>query len=72
MLLQSIEDKQFAAQVKSIAHSLSRQEEIDWEQRRYEIAKSVIGNMRSKTPEEMAAAAVQVADALISALRKTL
>lgn len=47
-------------------------EEIDWEQRRYEIAKEVLPVFAelSETAEIMARAAVFYADALIAELKK--
>lgn len=44
---------------------------IDWEERRYEIAKSVIGHIKRDTPYEMADAAVAIANALIEKLKET-
>lgn len=43
---------------------------IDWETRRYEIAKHVISAINAQTPELMAEKAVKIADALINELKK--
>lgn len=69
MLLQSIEDKTFAANIKSIAHSLNNTD-IDWEQRRYEIAKEMLPHIDAGTAEDAVNKAVEIADALIEKLRK--
>ena len=37
-MIQTLEDKVFAANVKEIARSLNSRKDIYWEQRRYEIA----------------------------------
>lgn len=56
----------------------AQSKEIDWEQRRYEIAKDILAAcfsipnrlMRQGTPQSYSAEAVKVADALIEALKK--
>lgn len=56
----------------------SQSKEIDWEQRRYEIAKDILAacysipnsSLRQGTPQSYSAEAVKVADVLIEALKK--
>lgn len=66
---------------RKIVHAMVvRQEQttIDWEQRRYEIAKDILAAwysnsdriMRQGTPQSCSAEAVKVADALIEELQK--
>ena len=66
---------------RKIGHAMVvRQEQttIDWEQRRYEIAKDILAAwysnsdriMRQGTPQSCSAEAVKVADALIEELQK--
>ena len=45
-------------------------ENIDWEQRRYEIAKHMLSYNIHYTPKELAVKAVSYADALIKELKK--
>lgn len=45
-------------------------DKINWEERRYEIAKQVISVIEDSTPEGMAYKAVKIADALINELKR--
>lgn len=57
--------------VKKIARVMSTPKEIDWEQRRYEIAKSVYPVVANDCVADKAAGlAVHYADALIEELKK--
>lgn len=75
-LIQTIEDKTFAANIKSIARTLEGSKDINWEQRRYEIAVACLAaemassshNYQNK--EDNVASAIEYADLLIQALRK--
>lgn len=57
---------------------MTKQETIDWEQRRYEIAKDILAAyysipnrlLHQGTPQSYSAEAVEVADALIEELKK--
>lgn len=62
--------------VISINRKMKNQREIDWEERRYEIARDVLAGFYSKTtegkysdPTELARCSVMVADALINELK---
>lgn len=59
---------QFYNDVHKIASSVAFGN-VDWETRRYEIAKQVIPEISAATPEEMAEKAVAIADALINRLK---
>lgn len=67
-----------AKEMKSIRKESDRIKIIDWEQRRYEIAKDMLAaflsnsctNVYAGTPEEHAIDAVQYADALIEKLKE--
>lgn len=77
-MIQTIEDKVFAANVKEIARFLTSRKDIDWEQRRYEIAKACLSaemandchNYHDK--EGNVKDAVEYADLLIKELRNTI
>lgn len=64
--------------VININRKMKDQREIDWEQRRYEVAKGILtafmsnscSNVYSGTPENQAKDAVLYADALINELKK--
>ena len=56
--------------VKTAARKLAK-EDIDWEQRRYELVKELLPTIRRETPEEMVNAAIYLADTTIKALRLT-
>ena len=55
--------------VKAAARKLSR-EDIDWEERRYELVKNILPSISRDTPEEMVDAAITLADIAIEKLRK--
>ena len=55
--------------VKAAARKLAR-EEIDWEERRYELVKQLLPAIHRDTVEEMVNTAVEIADAAITTLRK--
>lgn len=61
----TLEQKKFASSVETIARFLSKNKEIDWEQRRYEIAKEYF----IRYPREGADTAVCRADQLITFLK---
>ena len=60
--------------MNAVKHYCETKTNIDWEQRRYEIAKSVLQGIFASniqgTYEELATFAVQGADALINELKK--
>lgn len=63
--------------IQSINRKMKDQIKIDWEQRRYEIAKDIMAGMYSKTTEgrysnsrEIALISVRAADALIEELKR--
>lgn len=57
--------------VKAAARKLASQD-IDWEQRRYELVKELLPAIHKETAEEMVETAITIADAAIKALRKTM
>lgn len=57
--------------VKAAARKLASQD-VDWEQRRYELVKELLPTIKRDTPEEMVNAAIEIADVAIERLRKTL
>ena len=69
--MMTIEERDTARAIQSIARSLRKPKDIDWEQRRYEIAKEVIcgAYVVDQLPEKAANDAVEYADALIAILR---
>ena len=77
-MIQTLEDKAFAANVKEIARSLNSRKDIDWEQRRYEIATACLSaemasNCHNYNDKEgNVKDAIEYADILIKELRKTI
>ena len=77
-MIQTLEDKAFAANVKEIARSLNARKDIDWEQRRYEIAMACLSaemasNCHNYNDKEgNVKDAVEYAELLIKELRKTI
>lgn len=55
--------------VKAAARKIANQD-IDWEQRRYELVKAMLPRIERVTPEEMVDAAIEIADITIAKLRK--
>lgn len=55
--------------VKAAARKIANQD-IDWEQRRYELVKAMLPRIERETPEEMVDAAIEIADITIAKLRK--
>lgn len=55
--------------VKAAARKLASQD-IDWEQRRYELVKAVLPSIKRLTAEEMVKDAIEIADEAIKALRQ--
>lgn len=55
--------------VKAAARKIANQD-IDWEQRRYELVKAMLPRIERETPEEMVDAAIEIADIAIAKLRK--
>ena len=70
MALTQIEIETLTA-VKNAARKIAR-EEIDWEERRYELVKQLLPSIRRITPEEMVNDAIEIADLAIKKLRKTI
>lgn len=74
----TIEERNTARAIQDIAKELKKPPKIDWEQRRYEIAKEMLAaflsnscnNVYGGTPEHQAKDAVKYADALIAELKK--
>ena len=62
----TIAEQQFYNDIHKLANKT-----INWEERRYEIAKEVIPAIEATTAQEMAQRAVMIADALIIELKKT-
>ena len=77
-MIQTLEDKAFAVNVKEIARSLNSRKDIDWEQRRYEIATACLSaemasNCHNYNDKEgNVKDAIEYADLLIKELRKTI
>ena len=77
-MIQTLEDKVFAANVKEIDRSLNSRKDIDWEQRRYEIAMACLSaemasNCHNYNDKEgNVKDAIEYADLLIKELRKTI
>lgn len=78
----TIEERDTARAIQTIARKLrevGKPQEIDWEQRRYEISKDVLASFMSNsdtevhrgTPHQLAEDAVNYADALITELKKS-
>lgn len=63
----TVAEQQFYNDIHKLANK-----PINWEERRYEIAKTVIPAIEAVTPEEMADRAVAIADALVAKLKGTL
>ena len=57
--------------VKAAARKLASQD-VDWEQRRYELVKELLPSIKRDTPEEMVNTAIEIADVAIERLRKTM
>lgn len=73
----TIEERNTARAIQDIAKEMKKTQKIDWEQRRYEIAKDIVASMYGKitegvysNPQQIAYISINAADALIAELRK--
>lgn len=67
MPLTTIEVETLTA-VKNAARKFLK-DDIDWEQRRYELVKQILPTIKRDTPKEMVDVACEIADAAIARLR---
>lgn len=69
----TIEERDTARAIQTIARKLREPAQIDWEQRRYEISKGILcmAYEAEWEPDYAAKEAVQYADALIKRLKQT-